>query len=103
MTDAQKTAIDAAKGNLGAVKFDGNEYPILKRVNTLQLSELARTEQGDPESFAILAEIFETSLGKATYRKLRKDIGASDIEDADEAIMESLQQIIEAQTGRPTD
>jgi len=102
MTDPQKSAVDEQKdAGYGAVEFDGVEYPILRKPNSLLLSELARTSSGDPEAMGVFAEFFEATLGDVTYRAFKKAAYRSGAEDED--LMAVLQTILEKTLGRPTE
>ncbi len=100
--DPMKNAQAEAKGtpDYGTVTFDGVDYTIVRKPNTLLISELARTGSGDPEALAVFADFFQVTLGDG-YQAFKKAIYRSD--DADEAMQGLLQEILEKTLGRPTD
>ncbi len=103
MTDPIQSAQAEAEGTpFGSIEFDGVEYVIERKPNTLLLSELARTGSGDPEALGIFAEFFEVTLGDTQYRKFRKAMFRTASED-DEALQKLLQEILEKTLGRPTE
>lgn len=103
MSDAQNTDISAAKGNLGTVEVGDETIPIISKPDALLLSELARTGSGDPEAFGVIAEFFEITLGKETYRAFKKAVYADDeMAEDEEALMGKLQEVLEQTMGRPT-
>ncbi len=101
--DPMKNAQDEAKGtpDYGTVTFDGVDYAIVRKPNTLLISELARTGSGDPEALAVFADFFQVTLGDDGYRTFKKAVYRSD--NADEVMQDLLQEILEKTLGRPTD
>jgi hypothetical protein len=108
MTSTPKTAeIEAkaeAKGTAPAfepITFDGVEYPVARKPNSILLSELARTGTGDPESMGVLAEFFEATLGDKTYRDFKRHTYRYDGDESD--VLAVVGQIMENTLGRPTE
>lgn len=108
MSTAQKTAAIEEKAAeegtepvYGSVTFDGVDYPISRKPNTLLLSELARTGSGDPETLGVLAEFFEATLGPETYRAFKRHTYRYDGDEAD--ILAVVGQVMEKTLGRPTE
>lgn len=107
MTATQKGAADAAitakrDEGFGSIEFDGKEYGIVRKPNTLLLAELARTSSGDPEAMGVFAEFFEVTLGD-NYRGFKRDVFRSDAADDESVLMGLLQDILEKTLGRPTE
>ncbi len=101
MSDALKTDIAAAKGNLGEIEVGDQKFQITEKPDPLLLSELARTGSGDAEAFGVISEFFEVTLGADQYRAFKKAIRAN---KADEGVlMSKLQEILEKTMGRPTE
>lgn len=105
---AQKTAAIEAKAEeegtapaYGSITFDGEDYPIARKPNTLLISELARTGTGDPETLGVLAEFLEATLGAETYRKFKRHTYRYKGDDAD--IIAVIGQVMENTLGRPTE
>ena len=78
MSAAQKTAEIEAKAaeegtepDYGSITFDGVDYPIARKPNTILISELARTGHRRPGGLGVLAEFLETTLGADTYRRVQ--------------------------------
>jgi hypothetical protein len=108
MSTAQKTAEIEAKAaeegtdpGYGSITFDGVEYPISRKPNTILISELARTGSGDPESLGVLAEFFEATLGADTYRSFKRHTYRFDGDDSE--ILGVIGQVMEKTLGRPTE
>jgi hypothetical protein len=108
MATQRKTAADVAiaekKGEgFGSVTFEGEEFPIARKPNTLLISELARTGSGDPAAMAVLAEFFELTLGEE-YGRFKRTVYRSDAAAEDETILFAvLQDILEKTLARPTE
>ncbi len=93
--DAQTEVEDAP---YGVIELDGVKYGIVRKPNTLLLSELARTGSGDPEALGVFAEFFEVTLGD-NYRAFKKAMYRQE----DEVLQAKLQEVVEKTLGRPTD
>lgn len=99
---AATTAIDEAKGKpLGVIEIGDEKFDIVEKPDALLLSELARTGTEDPEAFAVIAEFFEHTLGKAAYVRFKRKVRAERLDDA--ALMQKLQEVLEKTMGRPTE
>ncbi len=101
MSDALKSDIDTAKGNLGEIEVGDKTFTIAAKPDALLLSELARTGSGDPEAFGVISEFFEVTLGADNYRAFKKAVRAEALDE--EALMKKLQDILEKTMGRPTE
>lgn len=84
------------------VEFRGVKYAVKRRPNTLLLSELARTQTGDPEALGVFAMFFESTLGEA-YPAFRKAVFTAEDEVEQAELFEVLQQIMEHTLARPTE
>lgn len=100
------TAHESAKADhidkVKTFKFDGVVYPIIRKPNTLLLSELARVSSGDPEAMGVIAEFFEVVLGTAGYAKFKKAFYTSELAEDDDTLPKLLGEIMEEAFGRPT-
>lgn len=108
MTDPMDAEIAEAKAeakgatpDYGTIEFDGVEYAIEHKPNTLLLSELARTNSGEPEALAVYADFFETTLGPTQYRKFKRAVFRKD--DVEEELGRLLREVLEKSLGRPTE
>ena len=101
MSDALKTDINAAKGNLGSIEVGDQKFTIIEKPDGLLLSELARTGSGDPEAFGVVSEFFEMTLGADDYRRFKKAVRAEKLDN--EGLMTKLSEILEQAMGRPTE
>ncbi|MBP2323352.1 hypothetical protein JOF56_003737 [Kibdelosporangium banguiense] len=110
MAATKKKAVQAIDSDIaekketgfGTVTFEGLEYTIERKPNTLLISELARTGSGDPEAMAVLAEFFEVTLGDG-YTRFKKAVYRSPAADDDSVLFGVLQEIMEKTLGRPTE
>jgi hypothetical protein len=106
MTDPKKTAqadvatTDEGTSNYGSIEFDGVEYAIVHKPNTLMISEMSRIGSDDPEAIGIIAEFFEVTLGD-NYKAFRKAAYRSP-NGTDERLAQLLQEVVEKSLGRPT-
>lgn len=107
MSDALKADLGEAKADqapaYAPLVFRGVEYAIERKPNTLLLAELARTQSGDPEALGVLADFFESCLGKETYREFKRAVFYAEDEVKQDELFEGLNEIIEATLGRPTE
>lgn len=85
----------------GVITFRDVDYPILRKPSSLLLAELARTQSGDPEALGTLADFFESTLGKDTYRAFKRNVFATEVEQAE--LLGYLNEIVEKTLGRPTE
>lgn len=83
------------------VTFRGVTYGIQRKPSTLLLSELARTQSGDPEALGVFAEFFESTLG-GSYRAFKKAVFLSDVDVEMDELYDVLGQIVEHTLNRPT-
>lgn len=107
MATQRKTAADVAiaekkDAGFGTTTFEGEEFTIARKPNTLLISELARTGSGDPAAMAVLAEFFELTLGE-DYGRFKRTVYRSETAAEDETVLFAvLQDILEKTLGRPT-
>lgn len=97
------TAIADAKGTDPTFDAFGRTWTVVRKPDLLLLSELARTDSGDPAALGVLAEFFEVTLGREVYGEFKRAFRASDEAGDDEALPRCLAHVIEVSVGRPTE
>ena len=98
--NALTASANADRPVLGTVEVGEEKFNIIRKPSTLMLAELARTGSGDPESIGVLADFFETTLGKDDYPRFRRAVFAA--EDADDLLPTLVGEVMEQAFGRPT-
>lgn len=102
--DALTASANADKPVLGTIDFAGESYSILRKPSTLLLAELARTDNGDPNAVAVIADFFEATLGRDAYSKFKRAVFFSDEAGDDiDVLMGLVGEVLEKTLGRPTE
>lgn len=98
-----ETASDEVEApRFGTITFDGVEYGIERKPNTLLISELARTGSGDADALGMFAEFFDVTLG-ANYKAFRRHMLRSEAGEDETVLQDLLGEILEKTMGRPTE
>lgn len=102
MTDPLATDIAEKKEVPLTFEFAGEVWTVQRKPNMLLLSELARTDSGDPEALGVIAEFFEHTLG-TEYKRFKKAFYASPEADDNEYVGALIGKIVEVSVGRPSE
>lgn len=97
--DALSTAQAEAKGyGYGSITVGDTEHEIKMSPPMLLLSELARTETGDPRALGVISEFFEVTL--VDYPTFKRALYS--VDDPDTVMGQSIERVLEKTVGRPT-